>query len=451
MKNKSAIILAAGKGTRMKSDKPKVLCEVLFKPMIHWVTDACRDANIENICVVTGYKGDMVKDALDENIEIAVQEKQLGTGHAVMMAKDFLEKNIDGDVLVLCGDAPFMDSQTIEEAYTQHINSNNSITVITARLENPHGYGRIIRKHNSIEQIVEQKDASESQLLINEVNSGAYWFNVRSLMDILFDIDNSNAQGEYYLPDTVALSIQRGMKVGGYISKNPNVVMGANSRAQLLSLNELASKDILEKHMANGVEFINLSGVIITPDVEIGRETTILPGTVLKGKTKIGESCVIGPNSLLEDCSVGNEVVFNASQGYKSSIENNVHIGPFSHIRPNSCIKNNVHIGDFVEVKNSEIGEGTHISHLTYVGDSDVGKNVNFGCGVATANYDGKNKNRCKIGDNAFIGCNTNLIAPVTVGEKGYTAAGSTITDNVPNNALAIARARQINKDNYNK
>ncbi len=451
MLNKSAIILAAGQGTRMKSDNPKVLCEVLFKPMINWVIDACNDAGIENICAVTGYKSEMVKNAIEDKIEVAIQEKQLGTGHAVMMAKEFLEKNADGDVIVLNGDAPFIDISTIESAYDMHKKQNNAVTVITARLDNPMGYGRILRNHNGIERIVEQKDASTDELMIDEVNSGAYWFNVRYLLDVLFEVDNSNAQGEYYLPDTIALSLKKGRKVNAYISQNPDVILGANSRKDLLNLNNIAKQRVLDNHMENGVEFVSLDGVIVSKEVKIGKGTVILPGTILRGNTTIGCDCVIGPNSLVENSIIAERTKLNATQCYNSQIESDVSIGPFCHIRPNSHIMNGVHLGDFVEVKNSTIGEDTHVSHLTYVGDSDVGKRVNFGCGVVTVNYNGKSKARCTIGDDAFIGCNTNLVAPVTVGDKGYTAAGSTITEDVPEESLAIARARQVNKDGYNK
>lgn len=451
MSSKCAVILAAGKGTRMRSDNPKVLCEVLFKPMINWVINSCKDASIDNICAVTGYKSEMVKAVLDDEIEIAIQNEQRGTGHAVMMAKEFLEKNIDGDVIVLCGDAPFMDSQTIENAYDLHKNQKNAITIITARLENPTGYGRVIRNRYGIKKIVEQKDATTNELLINEVNSGAYWFNIRYLLDVLFDVDDTNSQGEYYLPDTVALTLAKGRKVNAFISDNPDVVLGANSRRDLCRLNTIANSRVIDNHFDNGVEFVSLDGVLISPEVEIGKGTVILPSTILKGSTKIGQGCSIGPNSLIVDSKIENNVVFNSSQCYNSIIESNVTVGPFCHIRPNSTIKQGVHLGDFVEIKNSVIGENTHVSHLTYVGDSDVGKRVNFGCGVVTVNYNGKEKNRCTIEDDSFIGCNTNLIAPVTINKKGYTAAGSTITQDVPAESLAIARARQINKEGYNK
>lgn len=451
MNKKSAIILAAGKGTRMKSDDPKVLCEVLFKPMINWVIDACNDAGINKICAVTGYGTKKVEALLSDNIQIALQNEQRGTGHAVMMAKDFLESNIGGDVIVLCGDAPFMDAQTIQNAYNLHKEQSNAITVITARLDNPTGYGRIVRSRYGIKSIVEQKDASTSELLINEVNSGAYWFNVSYLLDVLFDVDDSNSQGEYYLPDTVALTIAKGRKVNAYISNNPDVILGANSRRDLCELNRIANQRVINTHFDNGVEFVSLDGILISPEVVIGKGTTILPSTILKGVTKIGEGCLIGPNSVVVNSNLDNNVVFNASQCYNAIIEKDVTVGPFCHIRPNSILKDGVHLGDFVEVKNSTIGKDTHVSHLTYVGDSDVGERVNFGCGVVTVNYNGKNKARCTIGDDAFIGCNTNLIAPVAIGDNGYTAAGSTITENVPKEGLGIARARQVNKDNYTK
>lgn len=451
MSIKTAIVLAGGQGTRMKSNNPKVLCELLFKPMINWVIDACKNAGINNICAVTGYKSEMVKAEIDDNIDIAIQENRLGTGHAVMMTKDFLTKNIDGDVIVLCGDAPFMDSDTINKAYDIHKQQGNAATVITARLVNPMGYGRIVRNDEGIERIVEQKDASTKELDINEVNSGAYWFNVHNLLDVLFSLSNENTQGEYYLTDTIELLLNKGYKVNAYTSTNPDVILGANSRKDLLNMNNIAKQRIIDKHMENGVEFVSLDGIIITSEVKIGKGTVILPGTILRGDTSIGEGCTIGPNSLVENSKIADRTKFNASQCYNSIIESDVSIGPFCHIRPNSHILDGAHLGDFVEIKNSTIGEKTHVSHLTYVGDSDVGERVNFGCGVVTVNYNGKSKSRCTIGDDAFIGCNTNLVAPVTVGNKGYTAAGSTITDNVPDESLAIARARQVNKEGYNK
>lgn len=451
MNDKTALILAAGKGTRMKSDNPKVLCEVLFKPMINWVIDACRDAGIESICAVTGYRGELVAAAVGERVETAVQPQQLGTGHAVRCAEAFLKQNIEGDVIVLNGDAPFIDPDTIQNSYNLHKRQGNAVTVITARLDDPSGYGRVVRSRQGIEKIVEQKDASTAELLINEVNSGAYWFNVRYLLDVLFNLGNDNNQGEYYLPDTIALSLQKGRKVNAYVSQNPDVILGANSRSQLLGLSQIANRRVIDSLMDSGVEFMSLDGILIAPDVKVGKGTIILPGSILRDGSVIGEDCTIGPNSLISASQLGNRTTFNSSQCYHAEVGSDVNIGPFCHLRPNTVIHDGVHIGDFVEVKNSVIGEETHISHLTYIGDSDVGKQVNFGCGVATANYDGVKKARCTVGDHAFIGCNTNLVAPVTVGENAYTAAGSTITDEVPDEAMGIARAHQVNKEGYNQ
>ena len=297
--------------------------------------------------------------------------------------------------------------------------------------------------------IVEQKDATEEQKQITEVNSGTYWFKAADLLQVLTEIKPNNAQGEYYLTDAVELLLQQGKKAGAYQAEDANVILGANDRKTLYRLNTIAREKILEQHMENGVEFVCTDGVVIGPDVVIGMETQILPGTILKGKTTIGTQCVIGPNSLVKDTTVGDRCVLNTTQAYDSIIHEDVTIGPFVQIRPNCEIHHKAHIGDFVEVKNSTIGAGTAVAHLTYVGDSDVGSNVNFGCGVVTVNYDGVNKHRTTIEDDAFIGCNTNLVAPVRVGKGAYTAAGSTITKDVPDGALGIERAQQTIKEGF--
>ncbi|MDF2632748.1 MAG: UDP-N-acetylglucosamine pyrophosphorylase/glucosamine-phosphate N-acetyltransferase [Caproiciproducens sp.] len=449
MQNNCAVILAAGDGKRMKSQKPKVLCEVLFKPMLSWVTSSCESAGISNICVVTGNGSEQVEEFLNVRYQTVFQRERKGTGHAVMMAAEYLKGFSGRNVLVLCGDAPFMDQNTIEEAYDLHQIQNNSVTVITANLHNPTGYGRIIRGQDGIHAIVEQKDADDEQKLINEVNSGTYWFAVDDLLEVLGEITSENSQGEYYLTDAVELILKKGKRADAYVSRNSEVILGANDRKTLLQLNETAKKMVIQKHLENGVEFASTDGVLISPDVEIGSETVILPSTILKGNTHIGQRCVIGPGSVVEDTIVGDDVVLNATQAYQSSIHSDVKIGPFVHIRPNSEIKSKVKIGDFVEIKNSVIGEGTAVSHLTYVGDSDVGENVNFGCGTVTVNYDGVNKFRTQIGDGAFIGCNTNLVAPVKIGNDAYTAAGSTITKDVPDGALGIERGKQEIKEGF--
>lgn len=441
----------------MKSDGPKVLCEVLFKPMLDWVIDAVRGAGIEDICVVTGYKGHLVEEHLlaqgylEGSCQTVLQEPRLGTGHAVMQAAGFIEDHQGGNVLVLCSDAPLMDSGSIRAALEAHQKGQNAATVVSARLDNPTGYGRIVREgaDGSVSAIVEEKDASEAVRAIREVNSGAYWFEARGLLEVLPLLTNENKAGEYYLTDTLSLLLGRGRRVDAFAADTGDVVRGANNRAQLNGLTEKARRSILERLMEDGVDIPCTDGILVGPDVTVGANTCLLPGSILRGRTAVGANCVIGPNSLLEDSTVADGCRLNAVQCYQSTVGEGVTAGPFVHIRPNTVLAAGVKIGDFVEIKNSSIGEGTKVPHLTYVGDSDVGSGVNFGCGCVTVNYDGQEKNRCTVGDGCFIGCNTNLVAPVTLGDYAYTAAGSTITDSVPENALAIARARQVNKPGW--
>ena len=445
-----AVILAGGHGKRMKADIPKPMLEVLDVPMLGWVIRACENADVSKICVITGYKAEYIEHYLGGAYETALQSERLGTGHAVMQAESFLSKDTEGNTLILCGDAPFMDAETIKCALELHTAQNNAVTVITAELDNPYGYGRIIRSEtDGIAAIVEEKDATAAQKRIREVNSGAYWFRTADLLELLSKLTPQNAQGEYYLTDTISHALADGRRAGVYLTENKDVILGANTRKDLLMLRENARQKVLEKHMENGVDFVCTDGVVIGTDVEIEPATVIQPGTILKGKTKIGSHSKIGPNCLIDNTVIGQHCKLNAVQAYDSVIEDNVKIGPFVHIRPGSHIKSGVKIGDFVEVKNSTVGEQTAIAHLTYVGDSDVGKKVNFGCGTVTVNYDGLSKQRCEIGDNCFIGCNTNLIAPVKLGKGVYTAAGSTVTKDVPDYALAVERAPLKVKEGY--
>ena len=449
MSTNCAVILAGGQGKRMKSELPKPMFKVLGEPMLEWVIKACKSASLSDLCIVKGYNADQIDNYLNGRYPTVLQAERKGTGHAVMQATDFLESHTDGSTLVLCADAPFIDEATIQDSLTFHLERNNAVTVITSNVEKPFGYGRIIRSTDGISAIVEEKDASDEQKKITEINSGAYWFKTDALLSALRELTPNNSQGEYYLTDTVSILINKDLRADAYISENPNVVLGANDRKGLLMLNTVARMAIIEKHMDNGVEFTCTDGITIGRDVKIGAGTTILPGTILQGKTIISDNCVIGPNCLIDDCIVGYDTKLNYVQAYQSSIGDSVKIGPFVHIRPNSIIKSGVKIGDFVEVKNSTIGENTAVAHLTYVGDSDVGKHVNFGCGCVTVNYDGTKKARTTIGDNAFIGCNTNLIAPVTVGNGAYTAAGTTVTKDVPENALALDRGEFRIKEGY--
>jgi bifunctional UDP-N-acetylglucosamine pyrophosphorylase/glucosamine-1-phosphate N-acetyltransferase len=444
-----AIILAGGQGKRMHSNLPKPLLKVLNEPMLEWVIRACEEAGIERICVVKGFGADKIEEYLGGRCATVMQEKRLGTGHAVMQALDFIKEDKNGSTIVLCGDAPFIDAKTIKESLEFHEARDNAVTVITAEIDNPYGYGRILRNNDDIIGIVEEKDASDTQKTIKEINSGCYWFKSADMPQLLSSLTRNNVQNEYYLTDTIYSALTQGMKAGAFKSENKEVILGANDRKGMLKLNEIARANILEKHMENGVAFSCTDGIVIGRDVEIKAGTEILPGTIIKGKTKIGADCVIGPNCLIENSEIGDNVILNSVQSYDSVVEDNVKIGPFVQLRPNSHICKGVKIGDFVEIKNSTIGENTAVAHLTYVGDSDVGKKVNFGCGVVTVNYDGIHKNRCKIGDGCFIGCNTNLIAPVTLGDGVYTAAGSTITADVQDYALVIERGHQIVKENY--
>ena len=438
-----ALVLAAGDGKRMKSRHPKVLCEVLFKPMLSWVIDSCRLAEIEELCVAVAPDADEVRAVLPEGCRTAEQAEKLGTGHAVMMAADFLEEHRDCSVLVLCGDAPFVDEETIRGALREHRENGHDLTVVAARLEDPTGYGRIIRDENGgLRAIVEQRDADEKTRLIQEVNSGIYWFEAAFLLDALNKLGTDNAQGEYYLTDTVAIAVSEHRPAGIYRAESPDVILGANSRKELARLNEIARKRVIERQLDQGVNIPFPDSVVICPDTVIGRDTTVLPGCILR-RSRIAEGCLIGPYTMLTGCEVGEGARVEQSAGEDSQVAGGARIGPYARLRPGSCIGDGAKIGNFVEIKNSCIGEKTSVAHLSYLGDSDVGKEVNVGCGVVTANYDGKQKFRTRIGDRAFIGCNTNFIAPVSAGAGSVIAAGTTVTEDIPDDALAVGRARQ--------
>ena len=378
---KYAVILAAGDGKRMKSDKPKVLAEVLFQPMLRWVLDAVKQAGVDNTAVIVGAHKEQVTAYLDTLGEYPAfeQKERLGTGHAVMQAKPFIEKAQaeNADILVACGDAPFIDADTITGSYEYHKNSGNDVTVVSAIVDNPTGYGRIIKENDTFKAIVEQKDCDSEQAKVREINSGIYWFKAEKLSGLLDKLGNNNAAGEYYLTDTVAVAEKKGV----YTADSTDVVLGANSRSQLAALNEVARKRKLAELMDEGVDIPLSDGIIIGKDVKIGHDTVILPNTIIKGKTVIGNGCEIGPNSYIADCVIEDNVILNNVQAHESKVDSCAKAGPFVHLRPNTHLHSGVKIGDFVEVKNSEVGINTCIAHLTYVGDCDVGKGVNFGCG----------------------------------------------------------------------
>ena len=428
---------------------PKVLHKVCGKPLSKWVIDASEAAGADKVCAVVGHKAETVKEVLGDVCEFALQAEQKGTGHAVMQAIDVI-KNSKGEVVILNGDTPLITAETINKAIEYHKNNGNQATVITAILDDATGYGRIVRDNDgSVLKIVEQKDASKEEKKINEVNSGMYVFDAQSLVYALDKITPNNAQGEYYLTDTLEILLSAGKKIGGYAISDNDEIRGINDRVQLNEAEKIMQKRINEYHMRNGVTMRNPESVYIEDGVEIGNDTEICQNVTIKSGTKIGSDCVIGSGSMLDRAVIHDGVDVLSSVILESEVDEGTHVGPFAYIRPNCHVGKEVKVGDFVELKNSNIDDGTKISHLTYIGDSDVGKRVNFGCGTVTCNYDGKKKYRTTIGDDCFVGCNTNFVSPINVGDGVYIAAGSTITEDIPENSLSIARARQVNKDGW--
>ena len=449
MSNIFAVILAAGQGTRMKSKLYKVLHPVCGKPMVQHVVDHIQSLDVNRIVTVVGHGAEKVQDQLGDKSEYVLQAEQLGTAHAVQQAEAILG-NEDGTTLVVCGDTPLIRPETMQALFEHHQAKNAKATILTAVAENPTGYGRIIRGENGqVEQIVEQKDATEEQQLVTEINTGTYCFDNKALFETLKLVKNDNAQGEYYLPDVIELLQKQAEIVEAYVTKDFEETLGVNDRFALSQAEALMRARINERHMRNGVTIINPDATYISAEAVIGSDTVIQPGSMIEGNTVIGEDCLIGPNTQIIDSRIGNGTTIHSSVVRESVIADETAIGPFANIRPLSDIGSHVKIGNFVEVKKSTLGDDTKVSHLSYIGDAEVGTNVNIGCGSITVNYDGKNKFQTIIEDDVFVGCNTNLVAPVKVGKGSFIAAGSTITKEVPEDALAIARARQENKPNY--
>jgi bifunctional UDP-N-acetylglucosamine pyrophosphorylase/glucosamine-1-phosphate N-acetyltransferase len=447
-----SVILAAGGGTRMKSKTPKVLHNACGAPIIDWVIESA-DVVSENIIVVIGHESAQVRGHLESNkrggkLKYAEQKQLLGTGHAVMQARDVITADT---TLIIAGDVPLITGETLKNALEFHKKSQAEITIITANFKKPFGYGRIVRDSSgNIVKIVEEKDANAEQRAISEVNSGVYFFNTEFLKSLEGKISRSNAQGEFYLTDSIEIAVSEGKKAAAFLLKDSREMLGVNSREQLAKVEKLLRGRIIKNHMENGVTFIDTRSSYIGKNVKIGQDTIIYPQTAIEGSSVIGEDCVIR-GSRISDSVIGNGAQVENSLVISSKIGEKTVIGPFAYVRPNCVIGDGNRIGDFVELKNSNIGNGTKISHLTYVGDADVGENVNFGCGSVVVNYDGKKKTRSEVQDGAFIGCNVNLISPVVVEKDAFIAAGSTITKNVPSKGLAIARPRQENKENWVK
>lgn len=449
MSNRFAVILAAGKGTRMKSKLYKVLHPVCGKPMVQHVVDQVSQLGLQKLVTVVGHGAEMVQEQLGNVSEFALQAEQLGTAHAVDQAASVLA-NEEGTTLVICGDTPLITAETMEALLQQHKEAGAMATVLTAYIEEPAGYGRIIRNENGhVEKIVEHKDANEKELAIKEINTGTYCFDNKALFASLSKVSNDNVQGEYYLPDVIEILKNEGHIVSAYQTEQFDETLGVNDRVALSQAEIIMKNRINRKNMVNGVTIIDPSNTYISADAIIGSDTVLHPGTIIEGNTVIGSDCEIGPHTVIRDSEIGDRTTIRQSTVHDSKLGTEVSVGPFAHIRPDSVIGDEVRVGNFVEIKKTVFGNRSKASHLSYIGDAQVGEDVNLGCGSITVNYDGKNKFKTVIGNGVFIGCNSNLVAPVTVEDGAYVAAGSTITENVPSKALSVARARQVNKEDY--
>ena len=451
MPNLVSVVLAAGMGTRMKSRLPKVLHKVGGKPMLLRVLNAASAAGSQKSVVIIGHEAELVKQVIGGRAETVFQQEQLGTGHAVLQAQALLQ-GFEGTVMVLCGDTPLLIGEELKRFYEAHVQSGAAATVLTALIDDPTGYGRIIRdEQNDVAGIVEEKDATAAQKSINEINTGIFCFEAPLLFEVLRTLTCDNAQGEYYLTDALAKLKAAGQRVGAVLTDDFKMSLGVNSRRQLAEAEAVLRTRVLNRLMDAGVTVMDPASTFVEEDVVIGADTVLYPFTWLEGTTVIGNECVIGPNVRLCDVKVGDGAELQFLYGHSCVVKDYVTAGPYVHLRPDTVIENRVKIGNFVEVKNSHVGEGTKLPHLSYIGDSDIGSGVNIGCGCIMVNYDGKLKHRTTIGDDAFIGCNSNLVAPVTIGNGAYVGAGSTITKEVPEDALAIARAKQKNIDGWAK
>ena len=413
-----AIVMAAGKGTRMKSKKSKLVQKIFGKEVVRRAVENAKNAGVQDIVAVVGYQKEEVMAVLGDTVKYAFQEDMMGTGHAVLMAKEYLQGK-KGKVLVLNGDVPLIRPETLNKLIEKSIENKEYATLLTAIYDNPKGYGRIIRDEGgNVLAIVEEKDTTDEQKEIKEINAGIYCFDIEELLSALEEIKPNNAQGEYYITDVIGIMNKKGLKTGAVVVEDNTEILGINDRIQLEMLTKVLQMRINTEHMKKGVTIEDVNTTYIYDDVKIGMDTVIHPNTTIKSDVEIGEDCEIGPNA---------------------------------YIREGCKLANNVKIGNFVEIKKAIIGEGTKVPHFIYLGDCEVGEKCNIGCGTITCNYDGFHKSKTIIGNHSFIGSNSNLVAPVNIGNETFIAAGSTITDDVPDYALAIARQRQTNKEDWNK
>ncbi len=444
----SVAILAAGKGTRMASSLPKVLHKISGKSLLQRVIDSCVELKPDQIFVIIGHKSKEVQNSIpnNKNIHFVIQDPQSGTGHAIQVLCREVKKN-KGKLLVLNGDVPLIKPKTLKKLLNLHDSKNADVSLITTKKNNPHGYGRVFLDGDFIERIVEEKDCNNQERLNLLINAGIYCFNWENLSKIILTLQSNNNQKEIYLTDTVSLlknSLSLEVEDNGELQ-------GINNRIQLSKCEEIIQNSIKEMHMLNGVTFINQASCSISEDAEIGKDVIIEANTHIRGSTKIFNNCVIGPNTFIQNSNVGLNCVISNSTIYDSLIMDNIKIGPYSHIRPNSKISSYSKIGNFVEIKNSQLEEESKVNHLSYIGDSIIGSCTNIGAGTITANFDGQKKHQTKIGKNSRIGANTVFVAPINLGESVTTGAGSVITKDSKDNSLAISRTKQVNIENWKK
>lgn len=446
---RNVLILAAGKSKRMKSKTGKFLHPVLGKPIIRYVVEMSELLDSAKTVVIVNNESQPVRDALaDKAVAYAVQEPQLGTGHAVMCGIDQLE---GGSTLILLGDAPCIRQSTLVDLFEDHEKNQADLTVLSVNHSNPYNYGRILRRGEEVIGIREHRDCSPEELLIPEINSGVFLVNTDRLKQYLPKLSNDNAQQEYYITDLLELMSQDGLRVRAHVIDDETEVIGINNRAQLWDVTRVMQQRINQHWMVEGVTMLQPESIFIDADVSLSPDVTLLPGTHLRGTTVVAEDAVIGPNAIVTNCQIGEGSLVESSTIRDSIIGCHTTVGPYAYMRPGSVVGDHVKVGDFVETKNVTIGHNTKISHLSYIGDGSVGENVNIGCGTIFVNYDGQKKHRTTIEDNAFIGCNSNLVAPVTVGKGAYVGAGTTVTRDVPADALAVGRVRQSNKEGWAK
>lgn len=443
----AGIILAAGKGTRMKSDLPKGLHEVCGLPMVEHVARALRGAGVERIVIVIGHGGELIQQRLGDAYEYAWQREQHGTGHAAQMAAPLLA-GFQGKIVIAAGDTPLVSS----EMFSDLINGGSAGTkclIASSNVENPKGYGRIVRNGIGVQRIVEEKDANEDEKTIQEVNSSIYCMDGPTLLDCLPRLKNDNAQGEYYLTDVIAMVAEHAA-ADAMVFDDPDILIGVNDRWQLAGADKKMRERILRKHAESGVTIMDPGTTYLGAEVEIGVDTVLEPSTMIMGKTKVGKACRIGPYTRIEDCEIGDDVMIYVSYLKEAKLHDTAKVGPFAHIRPGSELYPDVKVGNFVETKNAILETGVKASHLTYIGDAIVGENSNIGAGTITCNYDGFNKSRTEIGRDTFVGSNSTLVAPIKLGDGSFVAAGSVVTSgDYPSGALIVGRSRTEVKEQW--